>query len=99
MVRTILYVKAKLLNESHHRNFNMFAFSSKCFIFSFVTFLQKSNHNNKHKHIVNKFTYTPIHKKAKLNPLRAQWPMEPALISGFCSVKQMRVFDSPWTGH
>ena len=22
--------------------------------------------------------------------------MEPAFISGFCSVKQMRVFDSPW---
>ena len=30
-----------------------------------------------------------------LNPLRAEWPMEPALISGFCSVKKMRVFDSP----
>ena len=25
--------------------------------------------------------------------------MEPALISGFCNVKRMRVFDSPWTGH
>ena len=27
--------------------------------------------------------------------------MEPALtsVSGFCSVKQMRVFDSPWMGH
>ena len=34
-----------------------------------------------------------------LNPLRAKWPMEPVLISGFCSVKRMRVFDSPWTGH
>ena len=31
----------------------------------------------------------------KLNPLRAKWPMEPALIPGFCSVKQMRVFDFP----
>ena len=27
-----------------------------------------------------------------LNPLRAKGPMEPALISGFCSVKRMRVF-------
>ena len=35
----------------------------------------------------------------KLNPLRARWPTEPALVTGFCSVKQMRVFDSPWTGH
>ena len=25
--------------------------------------------------------------------------MEPALISGFGSVKWMRIFDSPWTGH
>ena len=25
----------------------------------------------------------------KLNSLRAKWPMEPALISGFCSVKRM----------
>ena len=33
--------------------------------------------------------------EAKLNPLRAMWSMEWALISGFCSVKQMRVFDSP----
>ena len=39
-------------------------------------------------------------KKAKLNPLLARWPMEPALISGFCSVfKRIRVFDSPWMGH
>ena len=30
--------------------------------------------------------------KLKLNPLRARWPMEPALISGFCSVKRMRVW-------
>ena len=37
--------------------------------------------------------------KGKLNPLRAMWPMEPVLISGFCSVKRMRVFDSPWTEH
>ena len=36
-------------------------------------------------------------KKKKVNPLRAMWPMEPALISGFCNVKRMRVFDSPWT--
>ena len=33
-----------------------------------------------------------------LMKLLAKWPMEPALISGFCSVKQMRVFDSSWTG-
>ena len=33
-----------------------------------------------------------------LNPLRARWPMEPALISG-CSVKGMIAFDSPWTEH
>ena len=26
-------------------------------------------------------------------------PLEPVLISGFCSVKRMRVSDSPWTGH
>ena len=25
--------------------------------------------------------------------------MEPALTSGLCSVKRMRVFDSPWMGH
>ena len=37
--------------------------------------------------------------KLKLNPLRARWPMEPVLISSFCSVKQVRVFDSPWMGH
>ena len=37
--------------------------------------------------------------KLKLNPLRARWPMEPALISGFCCDKWMRVLDSPWTGH
>ena len=35
----------------------------------------------------------------KLNPLRARWPIEPALIPGSCSVKWMRVFDSPWMGH
>ena len=35
----------------------------------------------------------------KLNPLRTKWPMEPVLISVFCSVKWMRVFDSPWMGH
>ena len=35
----------------------------------------------------------------RLNPLRAKWSMEPALISGFGSVKQIRAFDSPWTGH
>ena len=34
----------------------------------------------------------------KLNPLRAKWPIEPALISDFCSIKRIRVFDSPWTG-
>ena len=28
----------------------------------------------------------------KLNPLGAMWLMEPALISGLCSVKWMRVF-------
>ena len=33
-----------------------------------------------------------------LNPLQA-CNMEVALISGFCSVKRVRVFDSPWTGH
>ena len=33
--------------------------------------------------------------KTKLNPLRAKWPIEPALISDFRSVKRMRVFDSP----
>ena len=32
---------------------------------------------------------------SKLYPLRAKWPMEPVLISGFCNVKRMRVFDSP----
>ena len=31
----------------------------------------------------------------KLNPLLTKWPMEPVLISGFCSVKWMRVSDSP----
>ena len=36
--------------------------------------------------------------KYKLNPLQAKWPMEPVLISGFCSSKQMRVFESPWIG-
>ena len=35
----------------------------------------------------------------KLNPLRAKWPMGPALNAGFCSVKQMRVFYSSWMGH
>ena len=35
----------------------------------------------------------------ELNPLQARWPMEPALISSFCSVKRMRVFDSPWMEH
>ena len=30
-------------------------------------------------------------KELKLNPLLAKWPMEPALIYGFCSVKRMRV--------
>ena len=36
-------------------------------------------------------------KKTKmLNLLQAKRPMEPALIFGFCSVKRMRVFDSPW---
>ena len=35
----------------------------------------------------------------KLNPLQAKWPMERALISRFCSVNRMRVFDSPWMGH
>ena len=33
--------------------------------------------------------------KLKLNPLQAKWPIEPALISGFCSFKRIRVFDSP----
>ena len=28
-----------------------------------------------------------LQKLKKLNPLRARWPMDPALISGFCSVK------------
>ena len=32
------------------------------------------------------------HKAKKLNPLRARWTMEPALISGFCSIKRMRVW-------
>ena len=31
----------------------------------------------------------------KLNPLQAKWPMEPVLISGFCSVKWMRVLIIP----
>ena len=35
---------------------------------------------------------------ARLNPLQAKWPMELALISSFCSVKQMRVFDYPLDG-
>ena len=30
---------------------------------------------------------------------RAKWPMEAVLIYDFCSVKRMRVFDSPWMGH
>ena len=34
-----------------------------------------------------------------LSPLQAMWPMEPALISCYCSVKQKRVFEFPWTGH
>ena len=35
----------------------------------------------------------------KLNYLRAKWPMEPALISGFCCFKRMGGFDSPWMGY
>ena len=31
--------------------------------------------------------------------LTAKGPMEPALISGFCGVKRMRVFECPWTGN
>ena len=31
----------------------------------------------------------------KLNLLRAKWPMGPAPILGFCSVKRMRIFDYP----
>ena len=37
--------------------------------------------------------------KVKLNPLQAKWPMERLLIFSFCSVKRMRVFDSPSMGH
>ena len=36
---------------------------------------------------------------SKVNPLQVSWLIEPALIFGFCSVKWMRVFDSPWMGH
>ena len=37
---------------------------------------------------------------SKLNPFTSlSGPLEPALISSFCSVKRMRVIDSPWTGH
>ena len=36
---------------------------------------------------------TVLLKNAK--PLRAKWPMEPALISSFSTVKRMRGFDSP----
>ena len=46
--------------------------------------------------------HSAMHKvdcKPKLNPLRAKWPLERGLISRFCSVKRLRVFDSPWTGH
>ena len=32
---------------------------------------------------------------AKLNPFLDKWPLELVLISGFFSVKRMRVFDSP----
>ena len=34
-----------------------------------------------------------------LNPLLANWPMEPARIPGVCSVTQMKVFDFPLMGH
>ena len=37
--------------------------------------------------------------QTKLNFLQAKCPMEPVLIFNFCSVKRMKVFDSPWTGH
>ena len=39
---------------------------------------------------------------AKLNHLQAKWPMEPALTVSPVSVdcaKQVKDFDSPWTGH
>ena len=42
--------------------------------------------------------YSPGLFKLKLSPLQAKWPMEPALISGFCFVRLMRVFSSPQMG-
>ena len=35
----------------------------------------------------------------KLNPLLTKWPKELALFFCLCSVKRMRVFESPWMGH
>ena len=34
-----------------------------------------------------------------LNASRANCVMKAVLIFGFCSVKQMKVFDPPWMGH
>ena len=35
--------------------------------------------------------------KLKLNPLRARWPMEPALISAFCSLRWRYLTPPGWT--
>ena len=61
------------------------------------TFVLLSSDNGYHLGKLLLFILRPF--TLKLNPLRAMWPMERALISDFCSVKRMRVFDSPWTGH
>ena len=45
---------------------------------------------------VREFLFMKLAKAKSFTSLVAR---EPALISGFCSVKRMRVFDSPWKEH
>ena len=41
-----------------------------------------------------------FHELGNINPFTSlRGPLEPAAISGFCSVKRMRVNDSVWTGY
>ena len=65
---------------------------SKCFIASQI-FNDLLSNSPKHS------PWFSLDYEAKLNLLRAKWPMEMTLISSFCSVYWMRGFDSPWTGH
>ena len=66
-------------------------------LWNYLGFLAAALFKNNYTFIV--LLFSTFKHRNKLNPLRAKWPMEPALISSFCTFKRWESLTPSWTGH